>query len=170
LYDFGAENDNELSVTATELVEVISKLNENWWVVKKGNLSGLVPCNFLDENINGGRSHQKTDIRNKQEYEDIFADNNSYEPNDYDESDFSNLQRATSMEKTSSIPGKMLSVLEIAHARGDSQEYLPQAEMPLPENMRPEDRKRFEAIREMLNTESKYYEDLKIIIEVKYFF
>ncbi|XP_010727654.2 proline-serine-threonine phosphatase-interacting protein 1 isoform X1 [Larimichthys crocea] len=47
LYEFSAQEEDELSVSRGELVRVLERGEDGWWVVEKMGLSGMVPGNYL---------------------------------------------------------------------------------------------------------------------------
>ena len=60
---------------------------------------------------------------------------------------------------------KLKSALDVAF-RSESNDSLAITDFFITDFSSEEDRKRYEAIREVLNTEKKYLDDLKVIIEV----
>jgi hypothetical protein len=65
----------------------------------------------------------------------------------------------------SAIPTKLRSALEMAYI-SESSDSLPITDFAIQGSVSEEDRKRYEAIREVLSTEKKYLDDLNLIIEV----
>jgi hypothetical protein len=65
----------------------------------------------------------------------------------------------------SAVPTKLKSALEMAD-RTDSNDSIAVTDFVVTDFASEEDRKRYEAIREVLSTERKYLDDLKVIIEV----
>ncbi|KAI5457936.1 myosin-5 [Mariannaea sp. PMI_226] len=49
LYDFAGQKENELSIVAGELVEIVQKENNGWWLAKKGNGQAWVPAAYVEE-------------------------------------------------------------------------------------------------------------------------
>ncbi|CAM1510133.1 Fc.00g004680.m01.CDS01 [Cosmosporella sp. VM-42] len=49
LYDFAGQRENELSIIAGELVEIVQKENNGWWLAKKGNGSAWIPAAYVEE-------------------------------------------------------------------------------------------------------------------------
>lgn len=49
LYDFNGSKDNELSVTAGELIEVVQKENNGWWLGKNASGQAWVPSAYVEE-------------------------------------------------------------------------------------------------------------------------
>ena len=49
MYDFVAEESEELSLKKGDVVEVLDKEDPNWWLVKEqtGERQGLVPSNYI---------------------------------------------------------------------------------------------------------------------------
>ncbi|MCO5589704.1 hypothetical protein L7F22_043672 [Adiantum nelumboides] len=48
LYDFHTDQDGEMAITAGEQVEVTSKEDNGWWLVKKGGKEGWSPSDYLE--------------------------------------------------------------------------------------------------------------------------
>ena len=173
-FDFGAENSDEISVTSGEIVDVVRKVNNDWWMVKNTmGQSGLVPFNFLSENLNP--PPKRAPVAGPSGLlDDPFGD--SSPATSYSGSPASNflgtaleansMRESPSLEMGSSLPSKLTSALDAAY-RADSVDDISLADMPVPANMTDEERKRFESVREMLNTEKKYCEDLRVIVEVR---
>ncbi|KAM3516118.1 hypothetical protein MY11210_000140 [Beauveria gryllotalpidicola] len=49
LYDFAGSRDNELTVTAGELIEIVQKENNGWWLGKNSNSQAWVPAAYVEE-------------------------------------------------------------------------------------------------------------------------
>jgi hypothetical protein len=94
LFDFEARSIDEVSCTAGDIVDVLEKPEENWWKIRKGKASGLIPSNFLEELIEniiepsnlssskkddqgtGGNGESKLNEANIQEFESEVNNNN----------------------------------------------------------------------------------------------
>lgn len=47
LYDYAAQNPDELSFTEGDMLYIIDMIsNKNWWKAKCNDKIGLVPCNY----------------------------------------------------------------------------------------------------------------------------
>ncbi|TQV96930.1 myosin-1 [Cordyceps javanica] len=49
LYDFAGSRDNELTVTAGELIEIVQKENNGWWLGKNSAGQAWVPAAYVEE-------------------------------------------------------------------------------------------------------------------------
>jgi hypothetical protein len=164
LYDFGAENTNELTVQANEMVTVMRKVNADWWIVRnQSNQSGMVPCTFLTDKLKpvGLQAQESVNI-----FDDSFSESAQGSPMMFRDSPLNEVKSGSNVDVGLVVPKRMTSALEMAYQRTDSTDNMPTVDMIPPPNLTDEERKRFEAIREMLMTEKKYVEDLRTIIEV----
>ncbi|KAI1289038.1 P-loop containing nucleoside triphosphate hydrolase protein [Xylaria venustula] len=49
LYDFASQRENELSIRAGDLIEVVQKENNGWWLAKSGAGQAWVPAAYVEE-------------------------------------------------------------------------------------------------------------------------
>lgn len=56
LYDYDAEEDNELTFKENDIVTVVSKDDSGWWTGRLGDAEGLFPDNFVEEIPDSGPS------------------------------------------------------------------------------------------------------------------
>ena len=49
MYEYTAEEDNELSFPEGAVIEEVEKVDENWWSGKYNGEIGLFPSNFVEE-------------------------------------------------------------------------------------------------------------------------
>ncbi|KAL2203911.1 myosin [Sarocladium strictum] len=49
LYDFAGQKENELSITAGEVVEIVQKESNGWWLAKKSGKQAWVPAAYVEE-------------------------------------------------------------------------------------------------------------------------
>ncbi|XP_063969258.1 sorbin and SH3 domain-containing protein 2-like isoform X1 [Lytechinus pictus] len=47
-YKFKGETANELSVNKGDIIDLVRKIDANWWEVRHGNKAGIVPVAYLD--------------------------------------------------------------------------------------------------------------------------
>ncbi|KAJ1342866.1 hypothetical protein BSLG_002525 [Batrachochytrium salamandrivorans] len=53
MFDFNAQNSDEVSITVGSIVEILSKQTPEWWRVRSNTEQvGLAPCNYLEEIFN----------------------------------------------------------------------------------------------------------------------
>ncbi|KAH9906218.1 P-loop containing nucleoside triphosphate hydrolase protein [Xylariomycetidae sp. FL2044] len=49
LYDFAGQKENELSVVTGEIIEIVQKENNGWWLANKGGKQAWVPAAYVEE-------------------------------------------------------------------------------------------------------------------------
>ncbi|KAM7196277.1 SH3 domain containing protein [Naviculisporaceae sp. PSN 640] len=49
LYDFNSDKENELSIRAGQLIEIVQKDNSGWWLAKQGENQAWVPAAYVEE-------------------------------------------------------------------------------------------------------------------------
>ncbi|KAM7206724.1 myosin-1 [Rhypophila sp. PSN 637] len=49
LYDFVSDKENELSIRTGELIEIVQKENNGWWLAKQGDQQAWVPAAYVEE-------------------------------------------------------------------------------------------------------------------------
>ncbi|KAJ4296997.1 class II myosin [Collariella sp. IMI 366227] len=49
LYDFAGQRENELSITAGQLIEIVQKESNGWWLAKDGPGQAWVPAAYVEE-------------------------------------------------------------------------------------------------------------------------
>ena len=168
LFNFEAENSNELTIKSGEIVSILKSINENWVIIKnqRGD-SGLVPCNYISK-FNDQESNSEftahdsiPNSASSSSYQDskVYYQTNHLKLKILDTND--------SPKMLSGIPTKLRTALDMAY-RSESNDNLAISDFVVTEFSTEEDRKRYEAVREILNTEQKYSDDLNVIIEVAY--
>lgn len=80
-YNFTAEAENELSIKKEDLIKVVRKIDEGWWVGSLNGKTGMFPSNYVSivEKNNGSESEYKPNI---------MDDQTKLESNEIDESKF----------------------------------------------------------------------------------
>jgi hypothetical protein len=48
LFDYSATEEDELSLSQGDYVQVLETYDDGWWLIKKGTLLGLAPSNYID--------------------------------------------------------------------------------------------------------------------------
>ncbi|TPX17959.1 uncharacterized protein E0L32_011960 [Thyridium curvatum] len=49
LYDFAGQRENEMSIHAGDLIEIVQKENNGWWLAKSGRQQAWVPAAYVEE-------------------------------------------------------------------------------------------------------------------------
>ncbi|KAK6215010.1 hypothetical protein QIS74_08029 [Colletotrichum tabaci] len=49
LYDFAGQKENELTVRAGDMIEIVQKENNGWWLAKNGGSQAWVPAAYVEE-------------------------------------------------------------------------------------------------------------------------
>ncbi|KAK4218286.1 myosin-1 [Rhypophila decipiens] len=49
LYDFVSDKENELSIRTGQLIEIVQKENNGWWLAKQGDQQAWVPAAYVEE-------------------------------------------------------------------------------------------------------------------------
>ncbi|EGS19242.1 uncharacterized protein CTHT_0058670 [Thermochaetoides thermophila DSM 1495] len=49
LYDFTGQRENELTIKAGQIIEILQKENNGWWLAKNGDASAWVPAAYVEE-------------------------------------------------------------------------------------------------------------------------
>ncbi|TLS24030.1 hypothetical protein PpBr36_08395 [Pyricularia pennisetigena] len=49
LYDFAGQKENEMSIKEGDLIEIVQKENNGWWLAKSGNQQAWVPAAYVEE-------------------------------------------------------------------------------------------------------------------------
>lgn len=47
MYDYTAANEDELSFSKTQLINVLDKSNQDWWRGEVNGVTGLFPTNYV---------------------------------------------------------------------------------------------------------------------------
>lgn len=47
LYSFDSNDSDEISVQKGDIVNLLEAYDDGWWLVKRGELTGLVPSNYM---------------------------------------------------------------------------------------------------------------------------
>lgn len=47
-YDFTAENDSELSISKGDVIQVLEKIDDGWWLGRCGSRQGIFPANYAE--------------------------------------------------------------------------------------------------------------------------
>ncbi|XP_078056108.1 proline-serine-threonine phosphatase-interacting protein 1-like [Mustelus asterias] len=49
LYDYTAQNSDELDITANDIIQITDKNEDGWWAASRNGQSGLVPSTYLEK-------------------------------------------------------------------------------------------------------------------------
>lgn len=50
LFNYDATDEDELTVKKDDVLLVLAMYDDGWWLIKRGNNTGLVPANYLELN------------------------------------------------------------------------------------------------------------------------
>lgn len=153
LFDFEARNADEITVTAGQVVQILAKPENEWWVVQHADKSGLVPSNFLKELLPG-----ELEGINAGDGDDAGDDGND-NGNPFASNPFLTAPRRKSGQSDSGNPfgsGPM--------GRNPFGSY-EMVDAPINPT---EEKNRSEAVVELIQTERAYVEDLQTMVEYFY--
>ncbi|KAJ3138175.1 Intersectin 1 (SH3 domain protein) [Irineochytrium annulatum] len=166
IYEYEASRDDEMSIAAGDVVEVLSKEGD-WWKVRKGDRSGVVPSNYLKEVAAESASSPPPlpHKPKKQHNDDAFLSAGGI-PQKRGGSEFSFVSAPEFHDGASPPPMSRGNSFNGAGSSQGGQHWVTAVSKADFERLTLEERKRQEAIYELISTEQSYVRDLQIIVEV----
>ena len=182
LYDFTAENFGEVSISRGMVVGILRKDMIDWWKIKTADDSvGIVPASFLQETAFDGQGGQQ--LNDDDKFDDSFNQPKGGPHFGYKPSDKSRISDETSGNsvdndrKTSGVDAVLhknhfgFSLVASASTEFHSQSNASSAtrhseDAVVTETGLDDEKKRQDAISELITTERSYVEDLAVIVEV----
>jgi len=198
LYDYEAKRDDEVSISAGEVVLVSEKTDVNWWSIEAKAGSGFVPSSFLKElgtqevdaaiskmytggqgdggagsgnsnttpdtgNFDAGSSNIGGAVDGSFDW-NVFSSGTSGADGAVDFSSFS-LGSATNGKILASSPTTS-SIRQSGSMTAFHQPWSQSVDPRILESISPHEKKRQEAIFELIGTEQSYVNDLQLMIEL----
>ncbi|KAJ3417124.1 Intersectin 1 (SH3 domain protein) [Chytridiales sp. JEL 0842] len=169
VYDYTAVRDDELTILPGERLVILEKMGDWWKVENNSKASGLVPAIYLKEL---GEEEEKPSptgpaVRFRENYNVTIMQRSSSMPSrsSYHEGFNEDMLFAMPMPDMSRSSSQRLNV---PPADGGYQHWVSVVDPARLEQLSVEERKRQEAIFELIQTEQHYVRDLQLIVEVFY--
>lgn len=61
LFNYNATDEDELTVKKDDVLLVLAMYDDGWWLIKRGNSTGLVPANYLELHEEPPKKSKTTD-------------------------------------------------------------------------------------------------------------
>ncbi|KAI9004449.1 hypothetical protein DFJ74DRAFT_693455 [Hyaloraphidium curvatum] len=168
LYDYEGARDDELPIKEGWIVNIMSKADEGWWVAEKDGKRGVVPATYVQE-----LSEEAAAAKLQKASRKPAAHRHGRSMSIADDGHSAARKHAhrSSDPATGAATGRMplsRSHTDLNLAFGERRTWASQVDPAFLEQTLPEERKRQEAIFELISTEQTYVRDLQLILEVFY--
>ncbi|KAH6564033.1 hypothetical protein BASA62_008155 [Batrachochytrium salamandrivorans] len=185
MFDFNAQNSDEVSITVGSIVEILSKQTPEWWRVRSNTEQvGLAPCNYLeeifnteddisddhsrwngthddgDDGHNGGGQSAPGDGTDTASLGSYGAQNGVLGQFGYTIDASSSTDSGDDLEHSTPVYDNNSPLTTASHSMAVSTDLLSHPPSTI------EDRKRSDAIYEIIHTERNYVRDLQVVVEV----
>lgn len=158
IYDYDAVRDDELTIREGWIVNIMAKADEGWWVAEKDGNRGVVPSTYVQEITEAEAQAKRSGANKRHSKAGSIDDTRRYSHRSTDSTGGVGMPRMTlSRSQTEfNLPG------------GERRTWASQVDAEFLAQTTPEERKRQEAIFELIATEQHYVRDLQLILEVFY--
>ncbi|KAJ3408742.1 hypothetical protein HDU80_004687 [Chytriomyces hyalinus] len=153
-YDYTANREDELSLSVGEVLTIFEKTDNDWWdVMNDSGSRGMVPSSYVKEQ-SLDEPAEFSPIAMENEYSLRVSLTSSYDQDAFLSANIPSMSRNSASQQAVSSEG--------------FQHWVSVVDPQLLAQMTLEDRKRQEAIFEIIQTECHYLRDLQLIVEVFY--